>query len=124
MGRNNGFSGSSQVADIGGSVVCTGAGTTEKNITDAASEAGVSIELQTTSFDTVTNNYLSAVTSSQLAVQVLLAKAKQQPDGENWVIFQRHLSRKSAQHMAKMTQPSLTLLTGLYMRPSLPTRRA
>ena len=92
MGRaSDGFSGSSQVADIGGSVVCTSAGTTtEKNIADAASEAGVSIELQTfEDFDTVTNNFISGACDiiTTDGSGLVGRKAKQQPDGENWVIF-------------------------------------
>ena len=92
MGRASaGFSGSSQVADIGGSVVCTSAGTTtEKNIADAASEAGVSIELQTfEDFDTVTNNFISGACDiiTTDGSGLVGRKAKQQPDGENWVIF-------------------------------------
>ena len=92
MGReSDGFSGSSQVSDVGGSVICTSAGTTtEKNIADAAAEAGVSIELQTfEDFDTVTNNFISGacdiITTDGSAL--VGRKAKQQPDGENWVIF-------------------------------------
>ena len=43
-----GFSGSSQVADIAGAVVCTNAGTTtEQNIADAAEAAGISMQLTT-----------------------------------------------------------------------------
>ena len=92
MGRaSDGFSGSSQVSDVDGSVICTSAGTTtEKNIADAASEAGVSIELQTfEDFDTVMNNFISGACDiiTTDGSGLVGRKAKQQPDGENWVIF-------------------------------------
>ena len=92
MGReSDGFSGSSQVSDVGGSVICTSAGTTtEKNIADAAAEAGVSIELQPfEDFDTVTNNFISGACDiiTTDGSGLVGRKAKQQPDGENWVIF-------------------------------------
>ena len=85
------FSGSSQVADIAGAVVCTNAGTTtEQNIADAADAAGVSIDLTTfEDFDQVTENFVNGacdiITTDGSAL--VGRKANQQPAGENWVIF-------------------------------------
>ena len=87
----DGFSGADTVADIDGAVVCTNAGTTtEKNISDAAAAAGVSITLNTfEDFDIVTDNFISGacdiVTTDGSAL--VGRKAEQQPDGEEWVIF-------------------------------------
>ena len=86
-----GFSGSSQVADISGAVVCTNAGTTtEQNIADAADAAGVQISLTTfEDFDQVTENFINGacdvITTDGSAL--VGRKANQQPAGENWVIF-------------------------------------
>jgi len=88
---SDGFSNSSGVDDIGGSVVCTNAGTTtEKNIADAADAAGVSITLTTyEDFDIVTNNFIDGgcdiITTDGSGL--VGRKAKQQPDDEEWVIF-------------------------------------
>ncbi len=85
------FSGASQVGDIGGSVVCTNAGTTtEQNIGDAADAAGVDITLRTfEDFDIVTTNFIDGacdiITTDGSAL--VGRKANQQPDGEEWVIF-------------------------------------
>ena len=85
------FSGSSQVSDIGGAVVCTNAGTTtEQNIGDAADAAGVDITLRTfEDFDIVTTNFIDGacdiITTDGSAL--VGRKANQQPDGEVWVIF-------------------------------------
>ena len=87
----DGFSGADTVADIDGAVVCTNAGTTtEKNISDAAAAAGVSITLNTfEDFDIVTDNFISGacdiVTTDGSAL--VGRKAEQQPEGEEWVIF-------------------------------------
>ena len=87
----DGFNGSSQIVDIDGAVVCTSAGTTtEKNIADAASEAGVAITLNTyEDFDMVTNNFIAGacdiITTDGSAL--VGRKAKQQPAGQEWVIF-------------------------------------
>ena len=65
-----------QVADIGGSVVCTSAGTTtEKNIADAASEAG-EYRASNSKISTLspTTSSQALVTSSQPTVQLLLAE--------------------------------------------------
>ncbi len=92
MGRaSDGFSATSQVADAGGSVICTNAGTTtEKNMADAADAAGISITLNTfEDFDIVTNNFISGacdiITTDGSAL--VGRKAVQQPENEEWVIF-------------------------------------
>ena len=88
---SDGFSGSSTVADIGGAVVCTNAGTTtEQNIADAADAAGVEIRLDTfEDFDIVTTNFVQEacdiVTTDGSAL--VGRKANQQPDDQEWVIF-------------------------------------
>ena len=88
---SDGFNGSSQIVDIDGAVVCTSAGTTtEKNIADAASEAGVAITLNTyEDFDMVTNNFIAGacdiITTDGSAL--VGRKAKQQPADQEWVIF-------------------------------------
>jgi general L-amino acid transport system substrate-binding protein len=88
---SDGFNGSSQIVDIDGAVICTSAGTTtEKNIADAASEAGVAITLNTyEDFDMVTNNFIAGacdiITTDGSAL--VGRKAKQQPADQEWVIF-------------------------------------
>ena len=85
------YSSASQVSDIGGSVVCTNAGTTtEQNITDAATAAGVEITLNTfEDFDFITTNFIQGacdiITTDGSAL--VGRKANQQPDDEEWVIF-------------------------------------
>jgi len=64
--------------------------TTEKNIADAASEAGVAITLNTyEDFDMVTNNFIAGacdiITTDGSAL--VGRKAKQQPADQEWVIF-------------------------------------
>ncbi len=89
--EGDGFSGTSQVADIAGAVVCTNAGTTtEQNIADAADAAGIDIEVQTfEDFDQVTENFINGacdvITTDGSAL--VGRKANQQTSGENWVIF-------------------------------------
>ena len=89
--ESDGFSGSSQVADIAGAVVCTNAGTTtEQNIADAAEAAGISMQLTTfEDFDQVTENFINGacdvITTDGSAL--VGRKANQQPADENWVIF-------------------------------------
>ncbi len=87
----DGFSGTSGVGDIDGAVVCTNAGTTtEKNISDAAAAAGVSITLNTfEDFDIVTENFISGACDiiTTDGSGLVGRKAQQQPDGEEWVIF-------------------------------------
>ena len=88
---SDGFSGSSQVSDIGGAVVCTNAGTTtEQNIGDAADAAGVDITLTTfEDFDIVTTNFVDGACDiiTTDGSGLVGRKANQQPDGEEWVIF-------------------------------------
>ena len=88
---DKGFSGSSQVADIEGAIVCTNAGTTtEKNIADAAAAAGIDITIQTyEDFDIVTDNFINGscdvVTTDGSGL--VGRKDQQQPDDQEWVIF-------------------------------------
>ena len=87
----DGFTGSSQVADIAGAVVCTNSGTTtEQNIADAADAAGIEMQLTTfEDFDQVTENFINGacdvITTDGSAL--VGRKANQQPGDENWVIF-------------------------------------
>ena len=87
----DGFSPSSGVADVAGAVVCALAGTTtEKNVSDAADAAGVDITLNTfEDFDIITDNFIDGACDVVTADGSSLAgrKAKQQPDGQEWVIF-------------------------------------
>ena len=89
--ESDGFSGSSQVADIAGAVVCALAGTTtEQNVSDAADAAGVDITLTTLEdFDIIIENFISGACDVATADGSALAgrKAKQQPDDQQWVIF-------------------------------------
>ena len=88
---SDGFSPSSEVADITGAVVCALAGTTtEKNVSDAAEVAGIDITLNTfEDFDIVTTNFTQGACDVVTADGSALAgrKAKQQPDDQEWVIF-------------------------------------
>jgi len=88
---SDGFSGSSQVADIDGAVVCTNVGTTtEKNIAEAALLADAEITLlgfETS--DEVYETFISGgcdITTTDGSALVG-RKAKQQPDDQEWVIF-------------------------------------
>ncbi|MEE2769382.1 MAG: amino acid ABC transporter substrate-binding protein, partial [Actinomycetota bacterium] len=88
---SDGFTGSSQVADIDGSVVCTNVGTTtEKNIAEAALLAGAEITLlgfETS--DEVYETFISGgcdVTTTDGSALVG-RKVKQQPADQEWVIF-------------------------------------
>ena len=89
--ESDGFSGSSQVADIAGAVVCALAGTTtEQNVSDAADAAGIDITLTTLEdFDVIIENFISGACDVTTADGSALAgrKAKQQPDDQEWVIF-------------------------------------
>ena len=86
----DGFSGSSVLADIEGATVCTNAGTTtEKNISEAAEALGVNITLQTfEDFDIVMENFKSGtcqvVTTDGSG---LVSRKAVDPEGEGWVIF-------------------------------------
>ena len=87
----DGFTNASQVSDIGGTVVCTNAGTTtEQNIGDAAEAAGVDVTLNTfEDFDIVTTNFIDGacdiITTDGSAL--VGRKANQQPGDQEWVIF-------------------------------------
>ena len=87
----DGFSASSTVADIAGAVVCATSGTTtEKNIADAADEAGIDITLNTfEDFDIINTNFIQGACDVVTADGSDLAgrKVKQQPDDQDWVIF-------------------------------------
>ncbi len=87
----DGYSPSSQVADIAGAVVCALAGTTtEKNVSDAADAAGIDITLTTLEdFDTIVEAFIQGACDVTTADGSALAgrKAKQQPAGQEWVIF-------------------------------------
>jgi len=89
--ESDGFSGASTIADIEGATVCTNAGTTtEKNIAETAKVAGVNITLQTyEDYDIVLTNFLSGACNviTTDGSGLVGRKAKQQPAGENWVIF-------------------------------------
>ena len=89
--ESDGFSASSQVADIAGAVVCALAGTTtEQNVSDAADAAGIGITLTTLEdFDTIIDNFITGACDVTTADGSALAgrKAKQQPADEEWVIF-------------------------------------
>lgn len=88
---SDGFSASSDIPDLEGATVCTNAGTTtEKNIAEAAAAAGVNITLNTfEDYDIVMDNFLNGscdvVTTDGSGL--VGRKAKQQPEGEEWVIF-------------------------------------
>ena len=87
----DGYSPSSAVADIAGAVVCALAGTTtEQNVSDAADAAGVDITLSTLEdFDLIIDAFIKGSCDVVTADGSALAgrKAKQQPDGQEWVIF-------------------------------------
>ena len=89
--ESDGFSSSSQVADIAGAVVCALAGTTtEQNVSDAADAAGIDITLTTLEdFDVIIENFVQGACDLATADGSALAgrKAKQQPDDQEWVIF-------------------------------------
>ena len=88
---SDGFSASSQIADLDGSVVCTNAGTTtEKNMADAADIAGISITLNTfegfeEAVDSFVNRACDVVT--RYGSGLVGVRAMQEPDDQEWVIF-------------------------------------
>jgi len=88
---SDGFTGSSQVADIDGSVVCTNVGTTtEKNIAEAALLAGADITLlgfETSDevYETYINGGCDVTTTDGSAL--VGRKVRMQPDDQEWVIF-------------------------------------
>ncbi len=85
----SGFSGASTVADIDGAVVCTNAGTTtEKNISDAAAAAGVTITLNTfEDFDIVTDNFIQGACDIITTDGSALVGRKSVNEPNDWVIF-------------------------------------
>ena len=88
---SDGFSASSQISDLDGSVICTNAGTTtEKNIAESADIAGISITLNTfEGFDEVMDNFVNqacdAVTTDGSGL--VGRRAVQEPADQEWVIF-------------------------------------
>ena len=88
---SDGFTGSSQVTDIDGSVVCTNVGTTtEKNIAEAALLAGAEITLL--GFETSDEVYETFIAggcdiTTTDGSALVGRKAKQQPADQEWVIF-------------------------------------
>ena len=89
--ESDGFSGSSQVADIAGAVVCANAGTiANQNIADAAEAAGLQMNLRTfEDFDQVAENFINGacdvITTNGSAL--VGRKVNQQPADDEWVIF-------------------------------------
>ncbi len=89
--ESDGFTSDSTIADIDGAVVCVNAGTTtEKNITEAADAAGVTITLKTfEESDAVYDGLIDG--SCDIATTdgsgLVGRKVKQQPADQNWVIF-------------------------------------
>ena len=87
----DGFSGGSEVSEIDGAVVCTNAGTTtETNISELASQLGITITLNTfEDYDQVVDAFIAG-TCDVITTDgsgLVGRKAVQQPEGENWVIF-------------------------------------
>ncbi|HEC10831.1 MAG TPA: amino acid ABC transporter substrate-binding protein [Acidimicrobiales bacterium] len=88
---SDGFSSDSTIADIDGAVVCVNAGTTtEKNITEAAAAAGVTIDLKTFEesdpvYDGLIDGSCDIATTDGSGL--VGRKVKQQPADEEWVIF-------------------------------------
>ncbi len=87
---SDGFTADSKVADVAGATVCATAGTTtEKNIADAASAAGIEISLQTfEDLDIITDNFINGACDAMTTDGSGLVgrRARQQGDQE-WVIF-------------------------------------
>ncbi|MEO2086169.1 MAG: amino acid ABC transporter substrate-binding protein [Acidimicrobiales bacterium] len=88
---SDGFTGSSQVSDIDGAIVCTNAGTTtEKNIAEAAEMAGADITLLAfETSDEVWETFIAGgcdITTTDGSALVG-RKVKNQPADQEWVIF-------------------------------------
>ncbi len=88
---SDGFSGASEVAEIDGAVVCTNAGTTtETNISELASEIGITITLNTfEDYNQVVDAFIAG-TCDVITTDgsgLVGRKAQQEPAGEEWVIF-------------------------------------
>lgn len=92
MGRaSDGFTSASKADEIDGAVVCTNAGTTtETNISELASELGITITLTTfEDYDQVTEAFIAG-TCDVITTDgsgLVGRKSVQQPAGEEWVIF-------------------------------------
>jgi general L-amino acid transport system substrate-binding protein len=92
MGREaQGFSGTSEVSEIDGAIVCTNAGTTtETNISELANTLGITITLNTfEDFDQVTDAFIAGTCDiiTTDGSGLVGRKAVQQPEGETWSIF-------------------------------------
>lgn len=92
MGRTSqGFSAESELVDIAGAVVCTGAGsTTEKNIGEAAEVAGIEIDLRT--FDDpniIIQSFIDQTCDLVTTDGSALIAAREQimPADQDWAIF-------------------------------------
>jgi len=89
--ESDGFSASSTIKDVEGATVCTNSGTTtQKNIAEITKINGINITLQTfADYDVVMTNFLSGACNivTTDGSGLVGRKAKQQPEGENWVIF-------------------------------------
>ena len=87
----DGFTSESTVADIAGAVVCANAGTTtEQNIADAASAAGIEITLNTfEDLDIITSNFIAGACDviTTDGSGLVGRRARQQPGDQSWVIF-------------------------------------
>ena len=87
----DGFTKDSTVAEIAGAVVCANAGTTtEKNIADAAADAGVEITLRTfEDLDIITGNFIAGACDIMTTDGSGLVGRKNtmEPDDQEWVIF-------------------------------------
>ena len=92
MGRtSDGFSADSTIADLDGATVCTNAGTTtEKNVTEGANVAGVTITLKTgedftTSMEQFLEGSCDIVTTDGSGL--VGEKQDKEPNAGDWVIF-------------------------------------
>jgi general L-amino acid transport system substrate-binding protein len=92
MGRAaDGFTGASEVAEVDGAVVCTNAGTTtETNMSELASELGISITLNTfEDYNQVVDAFIAG-TCDVITTDgsgLVGRKAQNQPPDQEWVIF-------------------------------------
>ena len=127
MGRvGDGFSESSQIADIVGSIVCTNVGTTtEKNIDEAAQLAGVDITL----FGFVTSDEANAafiaggcdLVTDDYSTLVNL-RERQQPTDQQWVLFSLGLNPSSASTSTSTTKARIaTTRAPTTTKPALTT---
>ncbi len=88
---SDGFTGTSEVSEVDGAIVCTNAGTTtETNITELAGTLGISITLNTfEDFNQVVDAFISGACDviTTDGSGLVGRKAEQQPDDQDWVIF-------------------------------------